>query len=132
MADISRILMQNSQLEYVCQLTRDFPDMPMAISNISALRQVAYTRVFICKVVEVVYCDVIEKKYRSEHRRKLDELYNLLQSTCIGEESCNLREFFLRQFVRKYGRIMLKQLIANETFHWLWPEEDSEVCFLTN
>jgi len=126
MADISRILMQNSQLEYVCQLIRDFPDMPMAISNISALRQVAYTRVFICKVVEFVYYDVIEKKYRSEHRRKLNELYNLLQSTCIGEESCNLREFFLRQFVRKYGRIMLKQVIANETFHWLWQEEDSE------
>jgi len=126
MADISKIPRQSSQLEYVCRLARDCPDLPMTISNIDTLRQIAYFRVFICKVVEVAYCDVIEKKYSSEHRRKLEELYSLLQSTCIEEDSRNLREFFLRQFIRNFGLIMLKQLIAVEKFQWLWPEEDNE------
>ena len=132
MADISKILKQGSLLEYLCRLVRDCPDIPMTISNINALRQIAYFRVFICKVVEVAYCDVIEKKYSSEHRRKLDELYSLLQSTCIEEEKRNLREFFLRQFIRNYGLSMLKQLIAIEKFQWLWPEEDNEVCSVIN
>ena len=132
MADISKIPRQSSQLEYVCRLARDCPDLPMTISNIDTLRQIAYFRVFICKVVEVAYFDVIEKKYSSEHRRKLEELYSLLQSTCIEEDSRNLREFFLRQFIRNFGLIMLKQLIAVEKFQWLWPEEDSEVCCLIN
>ena len=127
MAGISKILKQDTQLESVCRLARDYPDLPMTISNIDALRQIAYFRVFICKVVEIAYCDVIEKKYSSEHRRKLHELYSLLQSICIEAESRNLREFFLRQFIRNYGRISLKELIANETFQWLWPEEDNEV-----
>ena len=132
MVDISKILRQDSQLEYVCRLARDCPDIPMSISSIDTLRQIAYFRVFICKVVEVAYCDVIENKYSSEHSRKLDELYSLLQSTCIEEESRNLREFFLRQFIRKYGLIMLKQLIAIEKFQWLWQEEGNEVCSLIN
>ena len=132
MADISKISKQGSQLEYVCCLVRKCPDLQMTIRKIGTLRQIAYFRVFICKVVEVAYCDVIEKKYSSEHRKKLEELYFLLQSTCIEEDRRNLREFFLRQFIRNFGLIMLKQLIAVEKFQWLLLEEDNEVCSLIN
>ena len=102
----------------------------MSIRNISALCEVAYLRVFIIKTAEFAYNDMIEEKFGSEHRAKLDELYSLLKSTCLDAESQNLSEFFLRQFIRNYGLSSLRKLIAKETFQWLWPEEDSEVCFL--
>jgi len=114
------------QLCTICSLIPKVTDTTMTISNIETLRTVSHFRVFICKAVEFTYRDVIEKEFERMYDKEKEELYSLLQSTCLANGNENIHEFFLRQFVRNYGLNCLLQLLAHKRFHWLWPEINNE------
>ena len=130
LAGFSKTQSDDVLLEQLCsrlERVRKMCSSYLPVSNVQSLQTIADLRATITNVAEVTYNDIIENSFGSNFKQTLHKLYTLLKDICLEESSNNLKKFFMRQLLRRFGIAVLRKILATEDFKWLESNEDEEV-----
>eukprot|EP00795_Rhopilema_esculentum_P010371 gene10371-19073_t len=130
LAGFSKTQSDDVLLEQLCsrlERVRNICSSYLPVSDVQSLQTIADLRATITNVAEITYNDIIENNFGSNFKQTLRKLYTLLKNICLEESSNNLKKFFMRQLLRRFGIAVLRKILATEDFKWLESNEDEEL-----